>query len=265
MDDDERLALCRQANAQVWAGEAQLRDGGAVAGDGETLVFTTGLAAGYWNGAIVLSEPADLSATLESVRAFFRHRQLPYGCLLPAELTEARRIDIRAGIRAASFELAAIGQALMALEPADLRVAEPPPGLDLRRVASSHQIEEHVAVVAATLGDRSPGSTALLHDFVAPQVGADGYLHLTGYVDGRPVCAATGTLIDDAIGVFGVGTLPTHRTRGYGSAITRAIAAHGFAHGVRLGWLTPSPMARSAYARLGFTELPGWSVLLPLR
>lgn len=261
MHDSERLALCRQASAQVWAGEVELRPGGALAGDDDVLIFSTGLCAPYWNGGIVARRPADVRTTLESLRAFFATRIEPYGCLLPEELAESLRADVVA----AGYAIADDRQDLMALEPVDLNGGRPPDQLDIREVIRSRQVEEHVAVVAATLGDGSTGSTALLHDFVAPQVGVAGYLHLTGYVDDRPVCVATGIRTDDTVGVFGVGTLPSARGRGYGSAITRAVGQRGFADGARLAWLNPSPMARSAYARLGFAELPGWSVLLPRR
>lgn len=262
MDDSTRLALCRAANAQVWAGEGGLRPGGAVAGNDDVLIFSTGLRAPYWNGGIVLRRPDDVRATLESVRAFFATRQEPYGCLLPDELTG----PLRADIAAAGFSVADDRQPLMALEAAGVHGGRPPDEVEIRAVSRSRQIEEHVALVGATLGvagDGSPGSTALLHDFIAPQVGTDGYLHLTGYVESGPVCVATGIRTDETIGIFGVGTLSTARGRGYGGAITRAVVDQGFATGARLAWLNPSPMARSAYAGLGFTDLPGWSVLLP--
>ena len=41
-------------------------------------------------------------------------------------------------------------------------------------------------------------------------------------VDGRPVTAAMAYVSDHVVGIYGVGTLPEYRRRGFGEAITRA-------------------------------------------
>ncbi len=262
MDNSTRLAMCREANAQVWAGEAELRPSGLVAGDDCLLLTATGLPVAYWNSGTVLRAPASLAQTLEAARDFFELHRLPYGCLLPSELTACGQADIAT----AGYAVAEDPHDLMALATDELVGAEMPAALEIRTVRTTREIAEHVAVVAATLGpDNAADDAALMQAFIAPQVGAPGYELLTGYVDGWPVCAATGTRTEHTIGVFGVGTLPGHRRRGYGAAITRAVVEHGFADGAELAWLNPSEMAHRCYAALGFADLPGWSILSPQR
>lgn len=262
MDAPARLVLCRQAHAQVWSGEAELRTSGVVAGDGSLLLTATGLPAAYWNGGTVLREPESLVRALEATRDFFQQQRLPFGFLLPVELTEAGRADISS----AGYAVAEESHDLMAVTPDELHDGDLPAALEIRTVRTMREIEEHVAVVAATLGpENSADDTSLVRAFIAPQVGATGYELVTGYVDGWPVCAATGTRTERTIAVFGVGTLPGHRRRGYGAAVTRVVLEHGFADGAELGWLNPSPQAHGVYAALGCTDLPGWSVLVPQR
>jgi len=83
---------------------------------------------------------------------------------------------------------------------------------------------------------------------------------LVGRVDGRPVTAAMAYVSDNLVGIYGVGTLPAYRRRGYGDAITRAavaVAPHLPA------MLSPSDMARSMYAKVGFQQIGSWTKWVP--
>jgi ribosomal protein S18 acetylase RimI-like enzyme len=80
-----------------------------------------------------------------------------------------------------------------------------------------------------------------------------------GQVEGKPVGAAMSYRTDDAVGIFGVTTIPTARRRGYGGALTSvALLTDTGLPAV----LAPSPEGEPVYARLGFErvgELLIWS------
>jgi predicted GNAT family acetyltransferase len=69
---------------------------------------------------------------------------------------------------------------------------------------------------------------------------------------------------DEAVGIFGVTTIPSMRRRGYGTALTRAamLPESGLP-----SILAPSPEGEQVYRRLGFAhvgELRIWSRQTPL-
>jgi Acetyltransferase (GNAT) family len=84
-----------------------------------------------------------------------------------------------------------------------------------------------------------------------------------GRVGGRPVAAAMGYILEDAVGVFGVATVASARRRGYGAALTRAamLTETGLP-----AVLAPSEEGANMYRRLGFEpvgELTIWSRAAP--
>jgi GNAT superfamily N-acetyltransferase len=73
-----------------------------------------------------------------------------------------------------------------------------------------------------------------------------------GGVDGTPVATAWSSVSDGYVGVYGVGTMPSARRRGYGEVMTAA------ALGARAdipAMLQASAMGLSLYQRMGFTEV----------
>ena len=80
-----------------------------------------------------------------------------------------------------------------------------------------------------------------------------------GQVEGKPVGAAMSYRTDEAVGIFGVTTIPTARRRGYGGALTSvALLTDTGLPAV----FAPSPEGEPVYARLGFErvgELLIWS------
>jgi ribosomal protein S18 acetylase RimI-like enzyme len=120
--------------------------------------------------------------------------------------------------------------------------------LELVRVTTPQEVEEFEAVSVRGFGEEDdtiePGT---LH----PSSGlADAAMHMyVGRAGGRAVAAATGYVLDDVVGVFGVTTVASARRRGYGTALTRAaiLADTGLP-----SVLAPSEEAVPLYRRLGF-------------
>lgn len=79
-----------------------------------------------------------------------------------------------------------------------------------------------------------------------------------GKVDGEPVATGVGVSLENQVGIFNVTTLPSHRRRGYGAAITWRAVRDGLDQGARWAWLQSSPDGYSVYEQLGFTTHESW-------
>jgi hypothetical protein len=142
--------------------------------------------------------------------------------------------------------------------PAGSLPPSPATALELVRVTTPSEVEEFEAVSVRGFGNEDdtvePGT---LHP---PSILSDDAMHMfLGRVDGRPVAAAMGYVLADAVGVFGVTTVASARGRGYGTAVTRAalLAETGLP-----AVLAPSKQAVNMYDRLGFRtvgELRIWA------
>lgn len=91
------------------------------------------------------------------------------------------------------------------------------------------------------------------------------YRSYLAYLDGYPVATSELFLGAGVASVVWVGTIPSARRQGLGSAITLAPLLEARRLGYRIGALTASPMGFPVYLKLGFKELcriPGY-VWLP--
>jgi ribosomal protein S18 acetylase RimI-like enzyme len=77
---------------------------------------------------------------------------------------------------------------------------------------------------------------------------------LIGYVAGEPVATSLLATTSDVrlAGVYSVATRPSHRGRGFGTALTRAALLEARASGYDTAVLEPSPMGAPMYRRMGF-------------
>jgi len=89
-------------------------------------------------------------------------------------------------------------------------------------------------------------------------LGAAGVCTYVGQVNGEPVATGVGVQLDDHVGIFNVATLPGHRRRGYGAAITARAVRDGLHRGAGWGWLQSSTAGYGVYERLGFRTLESW-------
>jgi GNAT superfamily N-acetyltransferase len=95
---------------------------------------------------------------------------------------------------------------------------------------------------------------------LTPQVMAEeGIRVYVGELAGEPVVTAIGTTRDGNVGIHNVTTLPSHRRRGYGAALTAHAVTAARAHGARWAWLQSSPNAVPVYEALGFRTLERWA------
>ena len=99
----------------------------------------------------------------------------------------------------------------------------------------------------------------LTAEFVQPKLVNPACAVVTAY-QGGPVSTATLVVAHGVAAVYGVATLESHRGRGLGRAVTLAVLHEGLRRGCDLAFLNPSDFGYGVYARLGFTDAPGWRV-----
>ena len=193
-----------------------------------------------FNGVVVESEPC--SGVAASVREVEEHG-LRCGVLLrdgrhPKLDEELARLgftkrDPMPGMTAAPDELAAV------------RVSD----LEIERVEDEEGLAEAARVAAGG------GAAALeyMGALYAPEVlTLEGNRICVGRVRGEPATTAIGYQTGRDVAIFSVATLPDHRRRGYGAAISAHACREGFANGADLAWLQTSQMGESVYRGLGF-------------
>ena len=79
-------------------------------------------------------------------------------------------------------------------------------------------------------------------------------------LDGRPVAAAQGFLVGEAVAIFNVTTLESARGRGIGAAVTLVVLHDAIERGARFGVLESSAMGHLVYRRIGFRDVASFQV-----
>jgi GNAT superfamily N-acetyltransferase len=230
----------RTAAGDAWQVHGELRAGTrALRG---IRCMASGLSHAPWNSADVTAADADL----EGARAFYARLGLPWGVRVPADMPFSRgRFLFRQrlmGVPAAEFV------------PADAAGVS---------IALTTDLETVVAIDAIAY-ESEP-----LTDWARGHIGRTGVETALAWLDGEPVGTAYSVFSDGlagpAIHLAGVAVLPEARRRGVGAAISSWLVARGFERGAELAHLHPDDdRAARVYARVGFTEVPGFDIYIDL-
>lgn len=221
--------------------------GGWVRREGGALGVMTGVELGGYNGVwgeVQEVDPAAVARLLDAV-----HRGgVPHSMQLrpgwPPEVDEMAR---QRGL------LRVPGEPVMVLDDhRQLSAALVGCGLSLRQISPEEgALHAHVAAGGQVVGQEGP-----YRKVVSPGVlrtpGIRGYV---GEVNGRAVTTALSVTTGDCVGIFSVATLPGHRRRGYGAAVTARAARDGFDRGARWAWLSASDAGYGLYRGMGFVTL----------
>jgi N-acetylglutamate synthase len=215
---------------------AELVDGAWLReGDGAYAMVWGVPAAGL--NAVVATAPDPPVAAVEELLDAVAATGLPYSLRAPPG--ELAAVAARRGMIAAE---ALRVMRLDALEPATA------PGLTVRALAPE---EAPLGVGLQAACFEAPAG--LFEPLTTPRMlAAPGVRTYVGEVAGEPVATAMGITGAEDVAILNVATLPAHRRRGYGAAITAWAVADGLASGARWAWLECAPAAEPFYERLGF-------------
>ncbi|MFN2459515.1 MAG: GNAT family N-acetyltransferase [Candidatus Velthaea sp.] len=206
----------------------------------------------YLNYAIPLKTARgdELAGALRHLEAVFRtHERVPRFEFVPAVTPALEPALLAAGYCSESQATT------MVCDPSSLKTA----GFPLHAVAfhdertADAEIVETLAVRARAFGLETPADATAV---AAYRASAKRSPHAVVRVDGRIAGAGMLTSAYDGVAeIGGIGVLEGYRRRGYGGALTAALAARGFGGDLRMIHLTAgSRAAASVYANVGFRE-----------
>lgn len=249
MDLADRIVAAGLEGERV---RAEVVEGGEVVEVDGLLVAFSNLPAPELNGTRVVREPVDPSAALDAARAAFRSRGHPF---FGIEIEVGRHPAIEAAVHSAGLRRVEAWPAMAApisLLPAERATAD----VEIRHVREEHELDAVRVVEVAAF--ETPAEIA--ERFVGRRMLDDERVRMfTAWIDGEPVGEASAYLLDDTVGIFGVGVVESARRRGIGAALTLR-AARAFDDRTDLAWLQPSDMARRMYEGLGFFRVSDWEV-----
>jgi len=230
------LQRVRRAFWRVWQQDVSVRPSGAWTDLDGLVCHATGLPHRQWNGAILTAKGG--LARLPEARAWFAARELPWGLLVPEELSlEPPGMTHVTGVRLMTRDLSGLAP----VPEFDLRWDEPATAADVQDAAFADPIGTNLPLL-----ETKPLTTSSAL--------------VTAYEGDSPVSTATLAVADGVAVVFGVGTVPTAQRHGYGGAVTLAVLHRAASLGCDLAMLNPTDAGHALYARLGFSDGPPWEV-----
>ena len=139
---------------------------------------------------------------------------------------------------------------------------EPPvrplPRLECRRVDDAKTRTDFSTIMSGAFGIPSPVSRAIYESEGTWSGDLAGYL---GYVEGLPVTSAAVLVSGAAVGVYAVGTLPTHVRKGYAEAVMRhALDRARETSGVEHSVLQSSEAGFALYRAMGYRPVTRYAV-----
>ena len=81
-----------------------------------------------------------------------------------------------------------------------------------------------------------------------------------GYLDNKPVCTGVGFTSNAVTGVWGIATMPEHRGRGLGRAVTQAVVEAGKSKGARAAHLWATELGFPVYQKMGFHHVENQNI-----
>lgn len=219
--------------------------------DGVTCL-QSGIPYSLFNPAMVLRVPADPESTFAWAREFHDRHRLPW---------VLRTVPEAAAVMAPIVEVAGmtVSHAMpgMLLNPLAGRQREVP-RLRVEIVRELETLHSYFDVMA--LGFEMP--RALMDPFdVQGALDAPDFTYYLGYLDDQPVATALRYTSHRIAGVFNISTVPAHRGRGLGEAMTWQAALGGLDEGCVASYLQASEMGFPVYERMGYrhvVDYPTW-------
>lgn len=133
--------------------------------------------------------------------------------------------------------------------PGPLPATAIPSELEIAQVSSPADLQDFE--LASFQGFEASGAHTIGRWHHEASLGDPNMRYFSGRVGGKTVSVSIGCVSDGVVEVYGVATLPQHRRRGYGAAMTWACLQMA---PTLQAVLQPSKQARSMYRRMGFVE-----------
>ena len=229
------------------------------------LLFTAGgtrFPASPFNGATTaVAEPADAERLLGEARRFFAARNRGFGVQARAHrdaalISHCEEHGIPLGGNSPGMVL-------------DAPIPAPPlpSGAELRTVETGSDATRFAEVEAAAFDALGLPEAVGRKILSQPRAWLLPHWHVCmALEEGRPVAGAMVLLSHGIAGIYWVGTLADARGRGFGAAVTTAVANAAFERGAEAVVLQASKFGEPVYRRLGFREFtryPWFMVLEP--
>jgi ribosomal protein S18 acetylase RimI-like enzyme len=144
----------------------------------------------------------------------------------------------------------------LALTSIDIAPAGAP--LEIREVEDEATLADHVMLVSCAFDFVQDALATVFTTRLEPAWSA-----YVGYVEDEPVATTQLVAKDGVAGLYYVGTLETHRGRGYGDAITRHAIIEGARLGCDIATLQASPSGYPVYKKIGFEDVGYYLSYLP--
>jgi GNAT superfamily N-acetyltransferase len=255
--EEEQARLLRLVDANLVAfGRYMARvTSGAVAKESDGILLVDRAATTLGNAAIVTAAGDEPAAVLPAAARFFAARGHGYGIWTRAHADAA----IEAVLPAAGFEPVVDLPVMTLNEPPLARAL--PVGVEVRRVVDASGARDFLLVAGDDPVDPLPAGVVPDSLFADPaSLLALEVAGFVAYVRDVPVAAAMSFTDGEVTRVGWVATIPAHRRRGHGDAVTRAAVLAGFEVGARVAVLESSPMGASMYRAMGFREITRYRV-----
>jgi GNAT superfamily N-acetyltransferase len=172
------------------------------------------------------------------------------------------RVTARDGLDTSALEEAGFEESggIPCLVLDDLNIDASPTPLDIRAAADQEALHHHVDIVGRAF-DWPPDVLAQV--FTTRLLDAPGLTCFVGYLDGTFVASSQLFVHNGVAGVYYVGTLESHRKRGFGEAMTAHAVRAGAAAGCSMASLQASPMGLPIYERMGFHQIDYYRTFVP--
>jgi GNAT superfamily N-acetyltransferase len=206
------------------------------------VMLSSGLPVPLFNPAFVLTPPPDVHAVVAAAVEHYGELGTPFIIYF--------RDETAPGLADACLAAGLVEHyqpPLMVMDPI-VDPPAPPPGAEIVPVDATN-----VAACGAVLGAGFGMPDAIVHAaFPASVVEMEGLAAVLALVDGKPAATAACIVSDDIVGIYNVATVPAHRGRGLGAAVTWAAIAAGARSGATVSVLQASGEGAPVYERMGF-------------
>jgi hypothetical protein len=257
MDAAERLALIDLNMQEMYREDARAMPGGFVV-ERSGLVMVGSPAGTHFTNMVMPVRAVDAATVHAEATAVFGAAGLPWSVWTRAHADAALEAEL-----AARGFLELVTVPAMVLETADVSPVPIPDDVALRPVTDAADVDAYGRVMADAWSVYGVEHASTLAHFVVPEsLIAPTRWAVLAWRGDEPIAGAILYVSHGVGGIGWVGTVPAAHGRGYGAAVTAAVAAEGVRRGVRFLSLQASPMGAPVYRRMGFATPSSYRVFV---